>query len=759
MSRQQKLGTQTETSRRPFFSLLWKAQILVICYLWLVSISGCVGYGQQQQQQQQDQRSTVAGIYEQVSKNFEQNPRDANARFLLGWFYITQQGNGGVSNSNPGLELLKSCFDLATVDQELGTIDPLKGFLAASLLGRYLQQLKDTDGSSYYLNIALMISKAKGSPFQDIGEICTHLQLATQLDPYPISSQAVDQALARSETWANSLLDIFEKNPHADADADAYLNEEWMGNNVPGFKTDPYIHCVPSLFPLSFYYRANTADVAHRHFKLTSLVFPKLLYTAKFVAEWDKEQQQQQRLEAEAEAEALKDDKTPGAVYRPRLYPKCIDRKIKLGVISSTLSQGHSVAEDFGGILQRLDRSVFDVTYLYVHENSTPAQADGFLTANQEDRLVHYQKHADEVTVADGAWVRRIGREIETLELDMLLYLDMTMGTIVRRLGMERLAPVQLNTHGHPVTSGHPRATIQHFVSWAEAELPYEESRTHYTEELQLIPKGKLHQYYTPRVVVVQNGNGPSGSGSGSGTRISRITGMPFDHFTRKDFREFPPFLQSSTPEDDLNLYVCMQKPFKLFPEFDELVCGILQKDPKGHAILHGDDQTGHTNRFVQRMTAAGCDMRRVHFLSSLPSHELLALYKTASVILDSYPAGGCTTTREALELGKAIVTWPARLLGGRWTLGLFNIIGMNEDTKSRLVANSKEEYISKAVELGTNRLMRDAVELEIQKTIPSLFGREEAVQEWEKILMRVSPVKHCDTPVENEKGGESNEL
>ena len=756
MPRQRKLGTETET-RWPFFSLLWKAQILVICYLWLVSISGCVGYGQLLQQQEQRSESTVAGIsiYEQVSKNFEENPRDANARFLLGWFYITQQGNGnGISNSNPGLELLKSCFDLATVDQELGNSDPLKGFVAASLLGRYLQQLKDTDGSTYYLNIALMISKDKGSPFQDIGEICTHLQLATQLDPYPISSQAVDQALARSETWANSLLDLFEKNP----DADAYLNEEWMGNNVPGFTADPYIHCVPSIFPLSFYYRANTADVAYRHFKLTSLVFPKLLYTAKFVAEWDKEQQQR------LEAEALKDDKTPGAVYeyvypRARLYPTCIDRKIKikLGVISSTLSQGHSVAEDFGGILQRLDRSVFDVTYLYVHENSTPAQADDFLTANQEDKLVHYQKHDDEVTVADGAWVRRIGREIETLEFDMLLYLDMTMGTIVRRLGMERLAPVQINTHGHPVTSGHPRTTIQHFVSWAEAELPYEESRTHYTEELQLIPKGKLHQYYTPRVVVVQNGNG--NGPSGSGTRISRITGMPFDHLTRKDFREFPPFLQSSTPEDDLNLYVCMQKPFKLFPEFDELVCGILQKDPKGHAILHGDDQTGHTNRFVQRMTAAGCDMRRVHFLSSLPSHKLLALYKTASVILDSYPAGGCTTTREALELGKAIVTWPARLLGGRWTLGLFNIIGMSEDTKSRLVANSKEEYISKAVELGTNRSTRAAVKLEIQKTIPSLFGREEAVQEWEKILMRVSPVKHCDTPVENEKGGESNEL
>lgn len=724
MPRRRKLET-----RGPFFSLLWKAQIIVIFYLCLVSISGCAG------QQQQDQRS----ILEQARKEFEKNPRDANARFLLGWFYISSQG---VSNSNPGLELLKSCFDLATVNQRLGESEPLKGFLAASLLGRYLHEVKDSDGSVKYLNIAFMISKEKFSP-KDVGEICTHLQLATQLDPYPISSQAVDQSLARSEIWANGLLDLFEKkHPHA------YLNEEWMGNNVPGFASDPYVHCVATIFPLSFYYRADTAKVAYRHFKLASLVFPKLLYTAKFVAEWDKEQ----RIEALKDEtrrhdldqdDKIKEQQTHGA-KPPRLYPTCVDRKIKLGVISSTLSRGHSVTEDFGGILTRLDRSIFDVTYLYVHETSTPADADDFLTANKDDRLFHYRKHDDEVS--DGAWVRRIGREIETLEFDMLLYLDMTMGTIVRRLGMERLAPVQLNTHGHPVTSGHPRAIIQHFVSWAEAELPYEESRTHYTEELQLIPKGKLHQYYTPRVQ-----NGPSGQ------RTSRVTGMPFDHLTRKDFQMLPPFLQNSTPEDDLNLYTCMQKPFKVFPEFDELVCGVLQKDPKGHAILHADDRTGHTNRFVHRMKAAGCDMSRVHFLPSLPSHKLFALYKTSSVILDSYPAGGCTTTREALELGKAIVTWPARLLGGRWTIGLFNIIGMNEDTKARLVANSKEEYISKAVELGTNRPMRAAVESEIQKTIPSLFGREEAGHEWEKILLRVSPVKHCDTSQEN--GGQSDEL
>jgi predicted O-linked N-acetylglucosamine transferase (SPINDLY family) len=46
---------------------------------------------------------------------------------------------------------------------------------------------------------------------------------------------------------------------------------------------------------------------------------------------------------------------------------------------------------------------------------------------------------------------------------------------------------------------------------------------------------------------------------------------------------------------------------------------------------------------------------------------------------LDSYPAGGCTTTREALELGKAVVTLPAKLLGGRWSLAYYALLGCGE--------------------------------------------------------------------------------
>eukprot|EP00536_Pseudo-nitzschia_multiseries_P008923 jgi/Psemu1/257683/estExt_Genewise1Plus.C_2370016 len=514
---------------------------------------------------------------------------------------------------------------------------------------------------------------------------------------------------------------------------------------MPGFGTDPYVHCVLSLFYLSFHYRADVAKIANLNYQVSALVFPKLLYTAKHVLEFEKEQK---RLRLEENKNKNKNTtNTNTNTNTGGIVQKCVDRKIKLGVVCSTFSEGHSVSDDFGGVLQRLDRDVFDVTYAYVHEKSTPGDEAKFLSANAEDRLFHYTKLPHEV---NAEWIPRIRGEIEAFELDMILYLDMTMSTYMRRLGMGRLAPVQLNSHGHPMTSGIPRDTIQHFVSWAEAELPLEQSQAHYTEELQLIPHGKIHQYYSPRLERRSNGELFS---------LRSPIPMRFDDLDRSNFPELPATIRNSSPEnEDIHVYVCMQKPFKLFPEFDELLCGVLAKDPLGHAILHKEDQTGHTDRFHQRMVAAGCDMDRVHFVSSQPHHLLMALYRTATVILDSYPAGGCTTTREALELGKAIVTWPARLLGGRWTLGLYNTIGLDEETKGHLIASSKEEYIAKAVELGTNRSLRASVEETILDVIPNLFGREEAVEEWQKILTRVSPVKQCKNNEATTSGGAGND-
>jgi predicted O-linked N-acetylglucosamine transferase (SPINDLY family) len=56
-----------------------------------------------------------------------------------------------------------------------------------------------------------------------------------------------------------------------------------------------------------------------------------------------------------------------------------------------------------------------------------------------------------------------------------------------------------------------------------------------------------------------------------------------------------------------------------------------------------------------------------------------MALYSLADVVLDSYHAGGCTTTREALEVGALVVTLPAKYLGSRWSAAYYTIMGVTE--------------------------------------------------------------------------------
>jgi predicted O-linked N-acetylglucosamine transferase (SPINDLY family) len=167
----------------------------------------------------------------------------------------------------------------------------------------------------------------------------------------------------------------------------------------------------------------------------------------------------------------------------------------------------------------------------------------------------------------------------------------------------------------------------------------------------------------------------------------------------------------------------------------------VLQNDQQGRVILHQVDFLMVQKSFEKRLQRAGCDMQRVHFLPVQPHHKLLALYAVSTVILDSYPAGGCTTTREALELGKAVVTLPGRLLGGRWSYAYYQILG--DDTLiSSVVASTPEEYITKAVALGRNKDLREKIELIITSNLSRLYSQQSAVASWESMLLRISPAE-----------------
>ena len=211
-----------------------------------------------------------------------------------------------------------------------------------------------------------------------------------------------------------------------------------------------------------------------------------------------------------------------------------------------------------------------------------------------------------------------------------------------------------------------------------------------------------MHQYYKRRI---------------TNESTSRISGGSIDGYTLESF---------GLPQSHSGaIYLNMQKPFKIHPEYDELLCGLLNKDESGIAVLHNADTMSTHQIFLDRLERAKCPLSRVYFIEGQPHHSLLALYKLCTIVLDSYPAGGCTTSREVLELGKAIVTLPARLLGGRWTVAYYNMMELDDDIERKLVASSPEEYIDLAVQLGTKRALLNEVESEIALKFPNLLERE----------------------------------
>ena len=270
--------------------------------------------------------------------------------------------------------------------------------------------------------------------------------------------------------------------------------------------------------------------------------------------------------------------------------------------------------------MSRLDRNVFDVTYvLLVEPRYQQNVIASFTKVHPSIDKVYVWAKEEKDKANGGAWITRLGKEVEKWEMDIIFYTELTMSNLAQRMGMMRLAPVQVNNHGHPMTSGHDRSVMQYFISWEAAELPLEQSQMHYTEELKLLPPDIIFQYYERRVMVQGQ------------HQVSRMDGQPFSHVHRSDL---------GLPPSNKHVYLCMQKPMKLHPEFDKLLCGINIKDTEGVIVLHRETNTSNQKLFETRLTSAGCDLSRVIFLDEQPHHRLLALYRESTVVLDSYPAG-----------------------------------------------------------------------------------------------------------------------
>jgi CRISPR-associated protein Csy1 len=356
-------------------------------------------------------------------------------------------------------------------------------------------------------------------------------------------------------------------------------------------------------------------------------------------------------------------------VYRPADEPRALTPtrapgRLRVGFVS-TFFYRHSAGRVTIGLIRDLPRDRFEV-YVFAIE-----------PANDSMRSV-YERAADHYRVLPRD-LEAVRAAITSAKLDVLVFADIGMHPTTYFLSLCRLAPLQVNWWGHSETSGVD--TVDYYLSADGVEIA--SAQDHYSETL-VRPKAFFLPGFDRSTVAAPATRESLGLASGQ------------------------------------TFYACLQTPFKIHPDMDAVLAGILARDPRAEIALLG--RHALRDRLRRRFAeTVGPDAARIRFLSNMPHDRYLAVLAAADVVLDPLHFGGCNSSAEALGLGVPVVTLPGTHLFGRFTLGMYEEMGLRD-----CVADSTDAYVDRAVQIATEPDRRAHLAREIGARSGVLFGRKD---------------------------------
>jgi predicted O-linked N-acetylglucosamine transferase (SPINDLY family) len=365
----------------------------------------------------------------------------------------------------------------------------------------------------------------------------------------------------------------------------------------------------------------------------------------------------------------------------PPAPPPLGRRKIRVGFVSAFFNL-HTVFKLFHGWITHLDRELFE-THVF-HFNDLRDKATDFLAV-----------HATTLT-AGALPLRAAARAVADARLDVLIYPDIGMDALTQMLAALRLAPVQCQAWGHPVTSGLP--AMDYFLS-SDLMEP-EDAPAHYHEKLIRLP-GLSIRYPEP----------------------DPTAALP------------PPGLPAP---DGTPWFVCLQSLFKLLPLQDRLMARIAARVEHSRFVFIRHPSPPITalyqHRLEQAFHAAGVTPRdRFLFLPPLKYGEFLGLTRAAEVILDSAGWSGGNTTLEALSFARPVVTLPGGLMRGRHSAAILRHIGV-----TGTVASTPDEYVELAVRLAQDPVWRGEIGEQLRHKKHLAYHNDAPVRSLEQFIQRV---------------------
>ena len=351
---------------------------------------------------------------------------------------------------------------------------------------------------------------------------------------------------------------------------------------------------------------------------------------------------------------------------------------IKIGFISSFFTN-HSVSKMYKNLIQKLDQKFFK-RFVYYADNKFD-----HITNEIKQDADHFFSHTD---------VDQLINQISKDNLDVLLYLDIGMSPRIQILSSLRLAPIQCNTYGHPVTSGFKN--IDYYFSSELMES--QNSQKHYSEKLISLP-GIGIDYDSPNLSIIKK----------------------------------PNILNKSNATIFLNL----QSLFKLLPQDDHIYLDILKKHSNCCFWFLQGEKNSITSIFKERISKlfqkeGHAFEKYSYFHPRCGSEEFLGLVEQSDIILDSFNWSGGNTSLEAISLNKPIVTCPSAFMRGRHTYGILKILDIEET-----IASSKKKYIEIAAKLAGDINFRNSIVNKIKNHKNKLFNDDKPVRFLEDVIRK----------------------
>jgi predicted O-linked N-acetylglucosamine transferase (SPINDLY family) len=350
-------------------------------------------------------------------------------------------------------------------------------------------------------------------------------------------------------------------------------------------------------------------------------------------------------------------------------------KRLRLGVLSKYLCD-HTIGHLNLGLIERLPKDKFEVFLLKL---SGPNDAIAQRYAAAADHVIPIPEDVPTALTT-----------IAAARLDTLFFPDVGMDPFTFTLAASRLAPYQVTTWGHPDTTG--LVTMDAFLSVVH-ELP--EADQHFTERLIRLPC--------------------------LGVGLERPPTPP------------PAKREQFGLPDKATLYGCPQSLFKFHPRFDEVLCGILQRDPLARIVLIEGNHAGWTERLKRRFEQSGVGFQPARagwkptplvWLKRFPREQFRQLVTLCDVMLDPTEFGGGHTSYEAFAYGVPVVTLPSQYLRGRLTLSQLRQM----DLDAELAVSSIDEYVTRAVTLANDHPARARLSSALIDRSRVLFDPESAV-------------------------------